>query len=64
MKSKNMANYKVIQVYVSTQTIKRIEGQPEKKKDNLSLSKVGDILIREALNAREAKSDELKEKIK
>lgn len=64
MKPKNMANYKVIQVYVSTQTIKRIEGQPEKKKDNLSLSKVGDILIREALNAREAKSDELKEKIK
>lgn len=64
MKSKNMADYKVIQVYVSSQTIKRIENQPEKKKDNLSLSKVGDILIREALNAREVKLNENKEKIK
>jgi hypothetical protein len=59
-----MADYKVIQVYVSAQTIKRIESQPEKKKDNLSLSKVGDILIREALSAREEKLNEIKEKIK
>lgn len=59
-----MADYKVIQVYVSTQTIKRIESQPEKKEDRLSLSKVGDILIREALNAREAKRVAEKEKVK
>jgi hypothetical protein len=52
-----MADYKVIQVYVSLKTLERIERQPEKKDDNLSLSKVGDILIREALNAREAKKN-------
>lgn len=59
-----MADYKVIQVGVSSQTIKRIENQPEKKENRLSLSKVGDILIREALNAREAKMKVNKERIK
>lgn len=50
-----MADTKVIQAVISTNTLKRIEAQPEKKSAlKASNSKIAAILINEALNAREA----------
>lgn len=48
-----MAETKIIQSTVSGNTYKRIEAQPEKKSLNLSVSKIVDVLIKEALDARE-----------
>jgi hypothetical protein len=50
-----MTSYKTIQVYTPTNEAKRIEMQPEVKEMKISLSKTCLILIKEALNAREAK---------
>jgi hypothetical protein len=52
-----MADYKTIQVYAPNNEVKRIEMQPEIKEMNISLSKTCLILIKEALNAREAKKN-------
>lgn len=50
-----MAETKVIQATISDNTYKRIVAQPEKKSFNLSDSKIIDLLIKEALDAREVK---------
>lgn len=59
-----MADYKTIQVYAPNNVTKRIEAQPEIKDSNISMSKTCLILIKEALNAREAEKTTKKEKYK
>ena len=57
-----MADYKVMQSYMPHNLVKRIETQPEKKEHNLSDSKIILILVKEALDAREAKKDKYSKK--
>lgn len=47
-------SHKTLQAYVSESTIKRIENQPERKVHDISISKTVGILVKEALDAREA----------
>lgn len=52
-----MAETTIVQSTIANSELKRIHGQPEKKTMNLSDSKIVAILIKEALNAREAKKN-------
>lgn len=52
-----MADTKVLQSVVSENIIKRIKAQPEIKDPKLSISKIAAILLKEALDAREAKKN-------
>jgi hypothetical protein len=59
-----MSETKMVQALVRNNMFKRIESQPEIKEHNLSVSKVVGILLKEALDAREAQKNPKKEKIK
>ena len=58
-----MTEYTTLQAYVPNNIAKRVDLQPERKELNLSVSKTVGILVKEALDAREAAKNK-KEKVK
>lgn len=59
-----MADTKIVQATVTENIYKRIGTMPEKKAFKLSVSKLVALLIEEALNYREIKKNEKKDRIK
>lgn len=57
-----MTEYTTLQAYVPNNIAKRVDLQPERKELNLSVSKTVGILVKEALDAREAAKNKKEKK--